>query len=248
MAGEGSLSLICAVPSPHHHCWPQNVPGSGSLPCPASCCHPQPSSLAGSPHPCLQPRSLTSFLSFLLHPGPVHLALLATWEHPRHHDVFLPPRPSLPPSAARSLGSSFGAPLARCERAQAARPRCQQGAEGRLSLPAPAHLPWAELALEVAQSSPIASGACLCSPGRRINYQGCGAVDHSSYYFLLLQIGVVESSVPFNPHSSVYFPAGSTNAAFPITSQRASDRSLRKKKRKKKKCCNCLFFSIFKHF
>jgi len=133
-------------------------------------------------------------------------------------------------AAARALLQPLlRAPALRCERGHAAQPGCQQGTGGGLSLPSPAHLPWAELALEVAQSSPITSGACLCSPGRRINYQGCGAVDHSSYYFLLLQIGVVESSVPFNPRSSVYFPAGSTNATFPITSQRASDRSIRKK-------------------
>lgn len=150
----------------------------------------------------------------------------------------LQPLHLLHPSRARS----GRAPPVLCDRTQAAEPGCQQGTGGGLSLPSPVHLPWAELALEVAQSSPITSGACLCSLGRRINYQGCGAVDHSSYYFLLLQIGVVESSVPFNPRSSVYFPAGSTNAAFPITSQRASDRSLRKT------CCNCLFFSIFKHF
>lgn len=154
----------------------------------------------------------------------------------------LQPLHLLHPSQALPAARAGGAPPVLCDRAQAAQPSCQQGTGGGLSLPSPVHLPWAELALEVAQSSPITSGACLCSPGWRINYQGCGAVDHSSYYFLLLQIGVVESSVPFNPRSSVYFPAGSTNAAFPITSQRASDRSLRKT------CCNCLFFSIFKHF
>lgn len=175
--------------------------------------------------------------------------------YPQLHSVLIPRRsqalsPFLSPADALqplhllrpSRARSGRAPPVLCDRTQAAEPSCQQGTGGGLSLPSPVHLPWAELALEVAQSSPITSGACLCSLGRRINYQGCGAVDHSSYYFLLLQIGVVESSVPFNPRSSVYFPAGSTNAAFPITSQRASDRSLRKT------CCNCLFFSIFKHF
>lgn len=223
--------------------------------------------------PCLQlcflgntgKASAVCFCPFSSTLAPMHLAVSAPWEHPLHRclsptlqcarspaaagalPVPLPhqclqPLHLLHPSRALIAARTGGAPPLRCDRTQAAQPSCQQGTGGGLSLPSPVHLPWAELALEVAQSSPITSGACLCSLGRRINYQGCGAVDHSSYYFLLLQIGVVESSVPFNPRSSVYFPAGSTNAAFPITSQRASDRSLRKT------CCNCLFFSIFKHF
>lgn len=53
----------------------------------------------------------------------------------------------------------------------------------------PVCLPWAALTSEAALSSPITSGACLCSRDRRINYQSCGAVHHSSYYFLLCRWG-----------------------------------------------------------
>lgn len=53
----------------------------------------------------------------------------------------------------------------------------------------PVRLPWAVLTSEAALSSPITSGACLCSRDWRINYQSCGAVYHSSYYFLLCRWG-----------------------------------------------------------
>lgn len=257
----------CAAPSPRCQPCPAADPSPAQHPTAAPCL---PSTLAGHLHPLpadlflgeYRPGLCNVFLCLLLHPGPIHLVVsappgnvLCISTYPQLHSVLIPRRsqalsPFLSPADALqplhllrpSRARSGRAPPVLCDRTQAAEPSCQQGTGGGLSLPSPVHLPWAELALEVAQSSPITSGACLCSLGRRINYQGCGAVDHSSYYFLLLQIGVVESSVPFNPRSSVYFPAGSTNAAFPITSQRASDRSLRKT------CCNCLFFSIFKHF
>lgn len=201
---------------------------------------------------CCFPSSSTVALS-ALREHPLHLCLSPTphcacslWLQPL--SLYLcPADASAPPSSKPMLGPHQCYVTGRRQPS----PVASRALGGGLSLPSPVHLPWAELALEVAQSSPITSGACLCSQGWRINYQGCGAVDHSSYYFLLLQIGVVESSVPFNPRSSVYFPAGSTNAVFPITSQRASDRSLHQKKGEEEveeTCCNCLFFSIFKHF
>ena len=251
MEGDGSLYFVCAAasPPPLPRCGPAQHPAAAlclspvvSIPCLPPCFLGLQRVSVPSPPPwprvpgCLSPPGTLGIGACPQHPGgcrpcPVPL--------PRRR---LQPLHLLHPSRALVAARAGGAPPVLCDRTQAAQPSCQQGTGGGPSLPSPVHLPWAELALEVAQSSPITSGACLCSLGRRINYQGCGAVDHSSYYFLLLQIGVVESSVPFNPRSSVYFPAGSTNAAFPITSQRASDRSLRKT------CCNCLFFSIFKHF
>lgn len=56
-------------------------------------------------------------------------------------------------------------------------------------------------------------------PGPKDKLRAVGQRDRSSYYFPPVWIRVVESSVPFNPHVSVYFQAGSAGQAFPITSR-----------------------------